>query len=115
MLLGIQILGLMFIAMMIYFTYLNYKRHNYGSKSLIAWLIIWIAAGIIIIIPGTLYGIMEYLNIDRTQDLLYTGAFIILFVTVFNMYVTIKKTHAKVEALVRKEAIQKPLRKKKKN
>ena len=111
MFLGIQILGLIFIVIMMYLTYLNYKRHNYGSKSLIAWLVIWITAGIIILLPRTLYGFMEYLNIERTHDLFYIGAFILLFVIVFNMYTIIKKTHAKVEKLVRQEAIKKPLKK----
>ena len=67
------------------------------------------------IIPNTLYGFMEYLNIDRTQDFFYIGAFVVLFVVVFNMYVTIKKTHAKVENLVREHAINNPIKKNKKN
>jgi hypothetical protein len=113
MFLGIQLLGLLFIAVMVYFTYLNYKRHNYGSRSFISWILIWIVAGIVVLVPNTLYRVMGVLNIDRTQDFFFIGAFVILFVVVFNMYVTIKKTHAKVESLVRAEAIKKPLRGKK--
>lgn len=111
MFLGIQLLGLLFIAMMIYFTYLNYKRHNYGSRSFVSWTIIWIIAGIVVTMPQTLYGLMNYLNIERTYDLFYVGAFTILFIVVFNMYVTIKKTHTKVEKLVRENALNNPLRK----
>lgn len=111
MLLEIQTLGLLFIAVMLYFTYLNYKRKNYGSKSFISWLIIWIIAGIVIIIPKTIYGFMEFLNIERTQDFFYVGAFIVLFVIVFNIYITTKKTHNKIEKLVREQAIKNPYKK----
>lgn len=65
--------------------------------------------------PASIYGFMEYLSLDRTQDFFYIGAFIVLFVIVFNMYVTIKKTHAKVESLVRKRAIGSAVEKKKSN
>lgn len=104
MFLGIQIVGFVFIIIMLYFTYLNYKKHSYGSKSFIAWLIIWILAGITILIPQTTYRFMNFLNIDRTQDFFYIGAFIILFVVVFNIYITTKKTQRKVENLVRERA-----------
>lgn len=114
MLLGIQLLGLLFVFIMIYFTYLNYKRHNYGSRSFISWLIIWFGAAVAIILPNRLYNFMMILSIDRTQDLLFSIAFVVLFVIVFVMYVTIKKTKAKVEALVRESAINAPIIKVKK-
>lgn len=110
MFLGIQILGFIFIAIMIYFTFLNYKRHNYGSKSFTSWLIIWLIAGIAILMPTTIYNFMDVLNIERTQDFFFIGAFLVLFVVVFNMYITIKKTHAKVERLVRENAIKNPIK-----
>jgi hypothetical protein len=113
MFLAIQLFGLMFVAIMIYFTYLNYKKHNYGSRSFLAWLTIWIISAIMMILPNTVYGFMNYLNIDRTQDFFFIGAFVVLFLIVFNMYITIKKTHAKIEALVRENAIKNPLKKKK--
>ena len=113
MFLGIQILGIVFIAIMLYFTYLNYKRHNYGSRSFISWLVVWLAGLLVVLFPHTLYTLMDAVNIDRTYDLFYIGAFVILFVIVFNMYVTIKKTHAKVEELVRERAIETPITKKK--
>ena len=91
MFLGIQLLGIIFIAVMVYFTYLNYKRHNYGSRSFASWLAIWLLAGVVVLLPNTLYRFMDVLNIDRTQDFFFIGAFVILFVVVFNMYVTIKK------------------------
>jgi hypothetical protein len=115
MFLGIQILGALFILIMIYFTLLNYKKNNYGSKSFIGWLLIWVGSLIIIFLPNAIYGFMNYLNIERTQDFFFIGAFVVLFVIVFNMYVTIKKTHAKVEKLVRENALSNPISKKIKN
>ncbi len=110
MFLGIQILGFIFIAIMMYFTFLNYKKHNYGSKSFISWLIIWIIAGIAMLMPTTIYDFMGVLNIERTQDFFFIGAFLVLFVVVFNMYITIKKTHAKVEKLVREQSMKNPMK-----
>lgn len=109
--LGVQIVGLLFVFVMVYFTYLNYKRHNYGSRSFISWLVVWLLAGVFVLIPTSLYGFMGYLNLERTYDFFYIGAFIVLFVIAFNMYITIKKTHAKVERLVRERAIEKPFKK----
>jgi len=115
MFVGIQLLGLLFIIMMVYFTYLNFKRRNYGSHSFIFWPLIWLVAGLIISFPNILYRFMHALNIERTHDFFYIGAFIILFIVVFNMYVTIKKTHAKVEKLIRVDALKNPIKPSKKS
>ncbi|MCC7574027.1 DUF2304 domain-containing protein [Candidatus Woesearchaeota archaeon] len=114
MFLGVQLLGLVFVAVMVYFTYLNYKRHNYGSRSFISWLVVWLFAGLFVLLPSSIYNFMGFLSIDRTQDFFFIGAFVVLFVIVFNMYVTIKKTNAKVEEFVSLDALKNPVKKRKK-
>jgi hypothetical protein len=115
MFLGIQLVGLVFVAVMVYFTYLNYKRHNYGSRSFISWLVIWLVTGVVVLLPSSLYNFMDFLNIERLQDLFFVGAFAVLFVVVFNMYVTIKQTKGRIEELVRADAMRNPVRKSRKN
>jgi len=63
MILGIQILGIVFSLIMIYLTFLYYKRKYYSKASLLLWTAVWLGALILVLFPQTIYGIMETLRI----------------------------------------------------
>jgi len=106
MIAGIQILGILFALVMIYLTYVYYKRNNYSKKSMILWSLVWLAVLVLVSIPKTVYGIMSVLQIDRTADFFVLAGFTFFSVIIFYMYVILKKTKNKVDDLVRKIAIE---------
>lgn len=106
MLLGIQILAVLFALIMIYFTHLFYKRGNYGAKSFAMWLSAWIGVALLLVVPQSLQYIARALSLTRITDL-YTSIAILFLVTVtFYMYATVKKIEKKMEKFVRSQAIK---------
>jgi len=104
---GIQILGIVFALLMIYLTYVYYKRNNYGYKSMFMWLVVWIGVLVIISRPSTVYGIMQALEIERTADFFVMSGFTLFSIIIFYLYIVVKKSNQKVEELVRSLAIEK--------
>ena len=98
---GVQLLGILFAAIMVYLTYVYYKRRNYGFKSFILWLAVWGGVLVLITFPTTIYGIMEALEIERTADFFVMSGFAFFSVIIFYLFVVVKKTNQKVEELVR--------------
>lgn len=106
MLFGVQILILLFGLIMVYFTFLYYKRANYDKVGLVVWFLIWLGFIFLGIFPQTVYGIMQLLAIERTADLFYAGGMLFFAVLMFYLYNITKKNQKQVETLVRMLAIR---------
>ncbi len=105
MLFGIQIIGLLFAVIMMYFTFLYYKKAKYDKLGLAFWLAVWSGFAVLILFPSTFYGLMQTLAIERTADFLYAAGLLVFSVVIFHMYTITKQTQKKMEMLVRKVAI----------
>jgi|WetSurMetagenome_2_1015567.scaffolds.fasta_scaffold626621_2 hypothetical protein len=105
MLAGIQLLGIIFSLFMIYLAYVYYKRKNYGLRSFVIWLCVWLAALFLVSLPKTVYGVMQLLQIERTADFIVIMGFAFFSVIIFYIYTTVKKNNYKIEQLVRQLAI----------
>jgi hypothetical protein len=108
---GVQVLGILFCVIMLYLTYVQYRRKSYGYRSLILWVLVWLAALVVVSFPKTIYGLMQVLEIQRTADFFVLFGFAFFAVIVFYMYITVKRNNEKLEGLVRSLAME---RKKKK-
>lgn len=106
MIAGIQIIGIIFTLVMIYLTYVYYKRKNYGYKSMLLWLAVWIGILVLIARPAMVYGVMEILEIERTADFFVMSGFAVFSIIIFYMYVLVKRSSVRVEELVRLMAIE---------
>ena len=111
MILGLQIIGILFGLIMLYLTFLYFKRKDYTIPGFVFWTIIWIGFMILVIVPTTIYGLMESLQIERTVDFFVIAGFLFFSVVIFHVYDITKRTQKKVEELVRKIAIDKELKK----
>ena len=107
MMFGVQIIGLLFGLVMIYLTFLYYKRANYDKRGLIFWFLIWIGFIFLAVFPQTVYGVMELLRIERTADFFYVSGFLLFSVVLFYVYNITKKNQKQLESVVRKIAFKK--------
>ncbi|MCK5630749.1 MAG: DUF2304 domain-containing protein [Nanoarchaeota archaeon] len=105
MIIGIQLMAIIFILIMIYLTFLYYKKSHYSAASLSLWMAVWLGALLLVLFPETLYGIMETLKIERTVDFFVISGFMFFTVLIFYLYNTVKQMQRKMERLVRKIAI----------
>ncbi|MBR9703537.1 DUF2304 domain-containing protein [Candidatus Woesearchaeota archaeon] len=108
---GVQLVGVLFALIMLYLTFLYYKRSSYSTKSFVLWIIIWCGFLLATFFPSSLYGLMEELNIERTVDLFVIGGFMFFTVIVFYMFSIIKSLERRIEELVRDVAVALPKKK----
>ena len=112
MIAGIQLLAILFGIIMIYWSFVYYKRKDYTWRSFLIWTTVWLAFMVLVMYPKTLYSLMQALEIQRTADFFVMVGFGLFAVIIFYMYVTVKKTESKVQRLVRTLAFERQEKKK---
>lgn len=106
MILGLQVIAIIFSLIMIYFAYLHYSRGELNGLEVLAWLVIWIVTIGIIIFPEVLQTFARSIAIARVFDLMVIGGFIFVIPIIYLSYIRTKRIEKKIEDLVRKEALK---------
>jgi hypothetical protein len=106
MLTGIQILGIIFGLVMLYFTFYYHKRRDFSKIDVFLWFLIWSSLVLVILFPKTVEYLIEPLHIIRVMDLLVIASILILFAIVFFMYWINRSNERKIDELVRKIALK---------
>jgi hypothetical protein len=104
MLLGIQLIGVLFALFMMYLVFLNYKRKDILIHETFFWLAVWLVFIIIAVFPAVLNPFVETLNITRIMDFIIIAGFAFIIGIVFKNRIDLKKMQRKQEELVRKVA-----------
>jgi hypothetical protein len=107
MIIGLQIIALIFAFTMIYFAVLNYKRGEIGKSEIASWVVMWGSAIVIIVFPELLRSFANTFLVTRVFDLMVIGGFILVITMVGSSYIRTKKNEKKLEELVRREALRK--------
>ncbi|MBI3032871.1 DUF2304 domain-containing protein [Candidatus Woesearchaeota archaeon] len=107
MILGVQIIGILFGLFMTYLTLLYYRKGDYKFGDFAVWLVVWISFILVMLFPQGLYGIMGQLKIKRTVDFIIMCGFLFFSVVIFYLYALVRKNQRKIEHLVRKQAFDK--------
>ncbi len=105
MIIGIQIIGILFSFSMVYFAVLHYKRSEISKTEIFTWLLIWSFAIVVIIFPEILRGFSNAFLVTRVFDLMVIGGFVVSLSLVATSYVKTKKLEKKIEDWVRKDAL----------
>lgn len=106
MILGIQILGIVFGLLMTYLVFLHYKRKEFGKGQFFFWQTIWIVFILVVLFPGITTGLINKLGVVRTMDLLTIFGFMFITLLVFYNYFTINKIKKKLERTTREQALK---------
>ena len=107
MVLGIQIVGVLFGITMIYMTFVYHKKNEFSMKEFGLWLLLWFVFIFVTLFPTSLDFIVKKLSISRPLDLLIIGGFMFLITISFFTYSIARKTEKRVEEVVRKVALKK--------
>jgi hypothetical protein len=106
MILGLQIIALVFALIMIYFAYLHYRRGEINGFEMLFWLIAWIGASVIVIFPEIFRVFSNTIAISRAFDLAVLGGFVLVIPLVYLSYVRTKKIEKKIEDFIRAESLK---------
>ena len=108
MVLGIQILGLLFALFMFYITYLRQRRNEFTVKESIFWFGAWTFFLLIVILPTSLdFFVKNVLNFSRRMDFFIVLGFMFIIGITFHIYTIVRKNQNKIEKIVRKIAFDK--------
>ena len=106
MVLGIQIVGLLFGLFIIYLTFLNYKRKEFTTKEFIFWIFLWVIFIVLTLFPFLLDPIIKSFGFFRALDVFIISGFLFLIATNFYTYTITRKNQKQVEIVVRAIAIK---------
>jgi hypothetical protein len=106
MIIGLQVIALLFSFSMVYFAILHYKRGELNGVEIGSWLIMWAGTIVIVVFPELLQGFAKTFLVTRVFDLMVIGGFVVVLSLVGSAYVRTKRLEKKLENLVRKDAIK---------
>lgn len=107
MIIGLQIISLLFAFTMIYLAVLNYKRGEINKSEIAGWLAIWIGVCVVVIFPELLRTFASTFLVTRVFDIMVIGGFVLVISIVSAAYVKSKRNEKKLEELVRKLSLKK--------
>src|SRR3989338_6420722 len=102
----IQFLGIVFGLVMMYLTFLKYKRRELRFGEFGIWQGGWIVLIIIAIVPYALDPIIAPLHFYRRLDFFVVFGFFVLLMIGFYSYSAVRRMEKKVEKFVREDALK---------
>lgn len=106
MILGLQVVAIIFAFLMIYFAILHRRREELDRTEIISWVTIWVVTIFVVIFPEILRTFAKTFFITRLFDLMVVGGFVLVIVMVAKAYMGTKRTEKKLEDFVRTEALK---------
>ena len=106
MLTSIQILLLAFILFAISRVFLRVKEKVLSTQTGFFWIVIWLAALVGVILPGTTTQLASYFGVGRGVDVIVYISLALLFYLVFRIYVMIEDLRHEITFLIRQLALQ---------
>lgn len=106
MILGLQIVALIFALIMIYFAYLHYRRGEINGLEILFWTAAWTGAIFIAIFPEIFRIFSATIAISRAFDLAMVGGFILVIPLTYIAYIRTKRLEKKFEEFIRNESLK---------
>ena len=106
MILGIQILGILFALLMVYVTFMNRKKRELTKGEYMFWVLVWVVFLLLALFPTSLdFLIKDILDFSRRMDFFIVAGFMFLTGVVFHAHLIAMRTQKKTEKIVRNLAM----------
>jgi hypothetical protein len=102
----LQVVGIIYILLMLYLTFLFYKRNNYNFQSFLFWIVIWVFGALLLAFPESTSLLTQTLQVARTIDFYLIVGLMFFSVICFLNYATVKRNEQRMEELVRQVALK---------
>lgn len=102
----IRIMGLVIGVILVYLTFIFYKRKKISFKEFIFWATIWIGMASLAIFSNILQPVSSFLKLTRIFDLLFLLAITIILIILFLTKIEVKKNKEKVDKLIESNALK---------
>lgn len=102
---GVQILGIAFSLLMLYFTYLYFKRKEFTKTEAGSWCAVWIVLILLLAFPGWIGSVTENFGFARAFDVFTVLGFIFLLTLCFTLTQRVHKLDRKLRQAIQQEAL----------
>jgi len=102
----IQIIIIAFLLFAASRVLLRFKDRSISIGELIFWMLLWIGAGVITLLPQSTDFLAKILGVGRGVDAIIYIAIIILFYGMFRLYVKMEHIEHEITDIVRKTALK---------
>jgi len=106
MIIGLQIVAILFSLSMVYFAVHSYKRGELNGMEVTGWIVVWVGTTIIVVFPELLQTFAKTFLFTRVFDVMVVGGFILVISMVSMSYLRTKRNEKKLEELVRKLSLK---------
>lgn len=83
----------------------RFQKKESSWFSLVVWFFLWLAVGIVALVPNSTAHVAKFLGVGRGADVAVYAALVILFFTVFRCLVALEKMRRDITLLVRRLAL----------
>jgi hypothetical protein len=101
----IQYLLIFLVLLMIIRVTVKWKQGLLSSRDLLFWIIFWIVAGIIVVLPEVTSFFAELFGVGRGADLVMYFSVVLIFYIIFQIMVRMEKIERNITKIVREMAL----------
>jgi hypothetical protein len=102
----IQIIIVLFILFIILGVISKFRKGNLNVIGLIFWLIIWIGAGVVILLPNVTQYLAGILGVGRGVDVIIYLSIVVVFYLIFRIGIKLEFIEHEITKIVRNMAIR---------
>ncbi|MFA5185747.1 MAG: DUF2304 domain-containing protein [Patescibacteria group bacterium] len=102
----IQIVLILVLLGALYVTWKRAKQDVITIIEALLWSVLWIAAGVVVLLPQTATLVANFFGVGRGSDFVVYGSVVTLFVLVFKIFISLDRVERKITDLVRKDALR---------
>ena len=99
MLIGVQLIGLIVAAALLYICYVNLRKRQFTLNEYLFWTSFAVAIAVVSVFPQIIEPLVDPLAFTRALDMLVVGGFLLLTAGLFHVYQTARKAEKKVERI----------------
>jgi hypothetical protein len=102
---AVQLLVCLFGLVMVYLSYLGFRRRQFGAGGLSLWLVIWIGLVVVTLVPQVFRPLVQPLRVARLMDLVVILGMLALGAITYRTYAIVQQLRHQLEKAVREEAL----------
>ncbi|MFH1173296.1 MAG: DUF2304 family protein [bacterium] len=100
---GLIVIAIILIAASIFG---QYRANRIALKELIFWTLLWLAIGIVALLPQTINLLADYVGVGRGVDVAIYISLLVIFYIIFRIFVRFDKLEKDISKIVRHLALE---------
>lgn len=102
----IQIVLILMLLGAVLMTWKRAREQAIAYREAMLWTVLWLVAGIVVILPQTTNALARLLGVGRGVDVVLYASVVMLFIALFRLHVSLERMERKLTDIVRAQALK---------